>query len=233
MKSVSNISWYGRPVKGIVFDLDGTLTDSMEAYYLIFHEALAEVGIHVEKEDVLGPMADGTLIWDRAIPKDIPHREERLKHCMNAVPRIFKEMMQRVNLFPGVESVCEFLTTRDIALGILTDSWKLALQPLYRNSLSASFKAIVTREDGFPRKPSPLGVLECLKRMEVDPQHAITVGDSVLDMRAGSEAGTLTVAVATGVASRLQLENEMPTALIDDLRHLLSVLIPEPDVKCS
>ncbi|MGZ3495353.1 MAG: HAD hydrolase-like protein, partial [Thermodesulfobacteriota bacterium] len=70
----SGLFWKGRKIEGIIFDVDGTLTDSIEAYYNVFREVSARFGIHVRREDVLEPMAMGFLIWDRIIPGDSPER---------------------------------------------------------------------------------------------------------------------------------------------------------------
>jgi phosphoglycolate phosphatase-like HAD superfamily hydrolase len=84
--------------------------------------------------------------------------------------------------------------------------------------------AIITREDGFLLKPSPDAILECLRRMDVSADHAITVGDSPLDIRAGKTAGSLTIGVLSGIGSQAQLEAEAPTAIVKHVSQLLSLL---------
>jgi phosphoglycolate phosphatase-like HAD superfamily hydrolase len=83
---------------------------------------------------------------------------------------------------------------------------------------------IMTREDGFPPKPAPDGILECLRRLKVLPSHAIVIGDTPLDIRAGKAAGTLTIGVLSGIGSLAQLEADEPTAIINHISQLLSLL---------
>jgi phosphoglycolate phosphatase-like HAD superfamily hydrolase len=83
----------------------------------------------------------------------------------------------------------------------------------------------MTREDGFPLKPEPDGILECLRRMNVHATHAIAIGDTPLDIRAGKAAGTLTIGVLSGIGNQVQLEAEAPTAIIKDISQLLSLLL--------
>jgi len=83
---------------------------------------------------------------------------------------------------------------------------------------------MMTREEGFSPKPEPDGILECLRRMEVQPSHAITIGDTPLDIRAGKAAGTLTIGVLSGIGTQAQLEAEAPTAIIKDILQLLPLL---------
>jgi phosphoglycolate phosphatase-like HAD superfamily hydrolase len=86
------------------------------------------------------------------------------------------------------------------------------------------FSGIITRDDGFPRKPAPEGLLQCVKAMGVPPEHAVIVGDTLLDVRAGKMAGTLTVGVLTGLAGRELLEAQNPTAVVDDAHAFLALL---------
>ena len=224
-KGSPGISWSGRGIEGIVFDVDGTLTNSIGAYYEVFREVAARFGIQIRKEEVLEPMATGSLIWDRIIPEDFPERDEKIKQFMSVIPKVYQEVFQHVHPFPGLESVLKGLEERGVRLGALTSSRAVAVRPLYHHSLSHYFIVIMTREDGFPLKPAPDGILECLRRMNVHATHAIVIGDTPLDIRAGKAAGTLTIGVLSGIANQGQLEAEAPTAIIKDVSQLLSLLL--------
>jgi len=218
------ISWSGKRIEGIVFDVDGTLTNSIEAYYEVFREVTSRFGIQIRKEDVLEPMATGALIWDRIIPKDLPDRDKKIRQFMDVIPQVYQEVFEQVHPFTGLESVLKGLEERAVRLGALTSARAVAVRPLYHHALSHYFKVIMTHEDGFPQKPAPHGILECLRRMEIHPSHAMVVGDSALDIRAGKAAGTLTVGVLSGIGSPDQLEAEAPTAIINHVTKLLSLL---------
>ena len=219
-----DVVWQGRRLEGIVFDVDGTLTDSIEAYYETFRESCARIGIQVTRKDVLEPMVDGSKIWDRAIPHDLPDRQEKIQQCIQIIGQVFLEVIRRTQPFQGIEEVLLSLRQNGLTLGILTSSWKPALLPLEKNGLIACFAAVISREDGYAAKPAPDGVLACLNLMNVDPAHALTVGDSPLDIRAGKEAGALTIGVLSGIATREQLEAEAPTLIIDSVGGLTAVL---------
>ena len=223
-RASSGISWSRTKIEGILFDVDGTLTNSIEAYYNVFREVTGRFGIKIRREDVLEPMATGSLIWNRIIPEDSPDRDEKIKQLMNAIPEVYQEVFQRILPFPGVESVLKKLSARKVKLGALTSSRRTALRPLYHHSLSNYFEVMMTREEGFSPKPDPDGILECLRRMKVRPSHAITIGDTPLDIRAGKAAGTLTIGVLSGIGTQAQLEAEAPTAIIKDISQLLPLL---------
>jgi HAD superfamily hydrolase (TIGR01509 family) len=220
----SGIFWSGGEIEGILFDVDGTLTNSIEAYYEVFREVTARIGIQIRKEDVLEPMATGSLIWDRILPENFPGRDEKIKQLMEAIPQVYQEVFQHVQPFVGLESLLKRLRERGIKLGALTSSRVVAVHPLDHHALSHYFMVIMTREDGFAPKPAADGILECLRRMKVLPSHAIVIGDSPLDIRAGKAAGTLTIGVLSGIATLAQLDIEGPTAIINDVSQLLSLL---------
>ncbi len=222
--SSSGLSWRGRKIEGIIFDVDGTLTDSIETYYNLFRDVSARFGIHVRKEDVLEPMAMGSLIWDRVIPEGSPERAEKIKLLMKAVLEVYQTAFEHVLPFPGVERVLKKLDEQKIRLGVLTSSRRTAVRPLRHHSISDYFGVILTREEGFPQKPEPGGILECLRRMQVEASHAIMIGDTPLDVRAGKAAGTLTVGVLSGIGTREQLKAEKPTAIINNVSEMLSLL---------
>jgi pyrophosphatase PpaX len=116
------------------------------------------------------------------------------------------------------------LVSNDVKLGALTSSQPFALRPLYDHSLTHYFKVIITREDAYPQKPEPDGILECTRRMGILPASTLTIGDSPLDIQAGKRAGTPTLAVLGGVGSHAQLEAEEPTGIVEDVTQILSVL---------
>lgn len=224
MEKYPGAYWLGKRIDGIVFDVDGTLTDSVEAYYEVFREATGRFGVPVRREDVLEPMATGSLIWDRAIPWDLEDRDEKIKKIANVISDIFPKAFEHVRPFPDVKLVLEELKKRSVKMAAATSSWSSAIRPLRSPSLAHYFEVFISRDDGLPPKPKPDSILECLNRMEVDPDHALTVGDTALDIRAGKAAGTLTIGVLSGIANRTQLEAEGPTAIIEGVGDLLTNL---------
>lgn len=224
MNSDSGILWHGRSVAGVVFDLDGTLTNSIQIYHEVFCEISARIGISMTRDELFMPLAEGMSPWNRAFPNDLPNREETIREFKRiAYPR-FAEALKRVRPFPGVEQVLIDLYSRGVKLGLVTDSPAAALEVLHSEAMSHYFCAMVTIDDGVPKKPEPDGLVECLKRMDISAENAVFVGDALIDIRAGKEAGTLTIGVLTGLANRRQFESERPTALVDDVTQIPAAL---------
>lgn len=224
MNQDSHIIWHGRKLAGIVFDLDGTLTNSIQVYHDVFCDIAVQLGITMTRDELFGPMAEGLSPWDRAFPKDDPKREEKLKEYKRLARPSFEESLERVRPFSGIENVLALFHDKHLMMGLVTDSAKTSLKPLHTHAISHYFSAMITSDDGVPKKPEPDGLLECLRRMDISPENAVFIGDALIDVRAGKQAGTLTIGVLTGLASREQFEVEQPTALVDDVTQVPSVL---------
>lgn len=213
----------GEPVGCIIFDVDGTLSDSIDAYYEMFRQLCASFDLEVCRKDVLEPMITGDNIWDRAIPHHIPDRDNFIKEAMKEMPRVYKEVISLTNTFPDAKLLLERLNASGIKLGLLTSSWKYALMPLEKEGLLSYFSVVITREHRLPAKPKPDGLLACLERIGAEPSESIVVGDSPVDIKAGKAAGVRTIAVLTGIADQAMLAAEEPDMIVDCVGDLLTV----------
>jgi phosphoglycolate phosphatase len=223
MNARSRIKWHGRTLEGVVFDLDGTLTDSIDVYYEVVRKAAVQLGVRIGREEIFRPLAEGSEPWDGVFPQDLPDRRETIRAFRRAMRPAFFEALKRVRPLAGVPEVLDTLNENGIRMGLVTDSFSGSLEPLRTAGLIRYFAATVTQDDGFPRKPDPQGLLECLSRMGADAAHGVVVGDTLMDVAAGQRAGTLTIGVLSGLASREQLETARPTALVDELGGILEL----------
>lgn len=212
-------------IKSVIFDLDGTLVDSLDALWGAFNDGVAAFHLPPVTRDVLmgwmnrgTPLADiltGTYTGlsggaDLARPADImlAIKEQYLARCT-----------EETVLEDGAAALLARLKERPLKLGVVT-SRTVAVQKVWaeleRLHIGGMVDAVVTAAD-LPRKPAPDGVLACLKQLAVAPGEALLVGDSRADIRAGKAAGVRTVAIAGGVSSREGLAAESPDFIFDNL----------------
>lgn len=217
-------AWAGFRLKGIIFDMDGTLTNSVDVYFETFRAAAVQVGLRVDRGQILGSMAVGAFDWERFVPGDIPDRAARLSAFRKMLPDCFAAAFPEVRPLPGVLRLLRDLAACGIRLGLVTTSQVSTLRTLEMYSALHFFHAVITRDDGFPVKPSPDGVVECLRRLQVAPQNGIMVGDTPLDIRAGKQVGLKTIGVLSGMATRALLEAEGPDAIIPDVTEIPRLL---------
>ena len=216
----------GKQIEAIVFDMDGTLSDSIDVYFNIFNQSAATIGLKLDREEVMLCLANHIHIWKELLPDDLPMREQIVKKMNIATREIYNTTTPKVSLFANVEQIFKKLRDNDIKMGIVTGSLKTSLIPIYENKFEHYFEVMLSREDVILRKPDPAPIIACLKSMNVEPEKSVVVGDTPIDIIAGRKSGTFTVGVLNGVASRDMLEKEKPTAIIDwvgDMPTLLGI----------
>ena len=188
MNSHSDTIWHGRRLKGIVFDLDGTLTNSIDVYYDVFSEVAGRLDIHISRQTLFGLLAEGKDPWGEVLPVHTPERAQKIQEYKRLAGPKYAESLKRVHPLPGVPQLLAALHERKFALGLVTDSSEASLEPLRTYSIAHYFSAMITKGNDVPKKPNPKGLLKCLDRMEISRSEAVFVGDSVIDVKAGKEA---------------------------------------------
>ena len=228
-----------KPPAAVIFDLDGTLVDSIELYYRDLREIFLRVGLPpVPKEEVLEVMRSGLSPWDVFIPKDMPNRKEFIDRCLaidrETWPTLYHE---EARLFPGSRPTIKFLFQKGIKLGMVTSGWEENNEInhlLSKEGVVSYIDAIIMKPDTKRTKPAPDPILLCLERIAVNPASAVYVGDTPNDIRAGKAAGTQTAAVLSGVGTHAILEVLNPDWIIKGVDEVPDIFFPTEEKKyCS
>ncbi len=206
----------------VLFDLDGTLIDSIP---LILSSMKHAFEGH--------PNAPGVAEWVALIgtPLDAMIRRwavdeadvERLKERYKVHQWAHHDAM--VHAFPGVPEVLDLLSARGVRMAVVTSK----LEPSARRSLdflglTRHFELVVGLEATGRHKPDPAPVLHAIERLGARPEEAAFVGDSPHDVLAGNAAGVATVATLWGPFSREELARARPRAWAETPGKLLQVL---------
>jgi HAD superfamily hydrolase (TIGR01509 family) len=213
-------------LKGIIFDVDGTIADTVGFFYEIALEVLTIAGVPpVDKERVYALMRVGdNSPLEKLFPPDYPDAAGTMK-------RIFDERMgewmrryhDETIAIPGSIELLHDLHTRGFQLGIATSSGR-ALPFLDRWGVRHLFDGIVGREDVEIRKPHPEPIHKCLGHLRLDPHETVYIGDSPIDIQAGKAAGVYTIGVLTGTSPRDVLHLEGPNHILASVAELPSLL---------
>jgi HAD superfamily hydrolase (TIGR01549 family) len=164
-------------LRGVIFDLDGTLVDSQ----LDFEAMRVEMGL-----------SEGLPILEALETMDAAERER----CLEILHRHEHEGAERATLIPGVIELHSHLTARQVPQAVVTRNARhLALRVLER--LQLRFDPIVGREDG-PVKPDPAAIFSICEQWKVSPSEVVVIGDYLFDIEAGRRAGARTVLFTQG-----------------------------------
>lgn len=206
----------------LLFDLDGTLIDSFEAFYQICKYGCDAIGLPVPERTALYPvMNEGASFFDLSFPADLPHRQAQINAFHHETRRVRGQLWSRyARLMPDAAQTIKLLRASGYKLAIVTSSGSEAFVPLERAGLTDHFDVMITRSDVNRRKPHPEGLETALRRLQSIPEMTIMVGDTPMDILAGRAAGAQTAGVLSSTANGALLEKHDPDMLFSSLSDL-------------
>ncbi|MFP2926677.1 HAD family hydrolase [Pyxidicoccus sp. 3LG] len=206
--------------RGILFDLDGTLVDSLPDIIDSFLHGFSHLGLpapdYAQVRALIGQPLD--VMYQQFAPEHVPAL------CVAYREHYPRNFLNRSRVFPGVEQVLRTLRERGYLLAVATtkrsDTARLFVDALGLGPVLHH----VQGTDGFPHKPAPDVLHRALAALGTEGLWM--VGDTTLDLRAGQAAGLRTYAVTWGTHSHEELASAAPDELQPDLARLLSHLPP-------
>jgi pyrophosphatase PpaX len=211
------------PIRTVLFDLDGTLIDSVRLILDSYHHTLASHGLppRTDEEWLRGvgtPLTVQLAEW-RDHPATLEaliatYREYNLKHHD-----------RMVTVYPGVVDAVHAIRAAGITTGLVTSKNRLgALRGLALARLEAMMDVMVCADEVTNPKPHPEPVEKAVVLLGADPRSTIYVGDSVHDMHSGRAAGVRTAAVLWGPFGRSHLEGAQPDYWLEKPEELVALV---------
>jgi beta-phosphoglucomutase-like phosphatase (HAD superfamily) len=218
-------------IEAVIFDLDGTLIDSVRIYFKIAQEILRQVHLPAVSKGVVSElMRGGQEGWLRLIPGWMSdRRDELLEKIMEAGKEIgWKIFQDEVDVISGVPEIFSYLSEKNIRIGVVSSTHEKFMEgkllPLKKSGLHEKIGALVSIEDAPKMKPEPDPLLECARRLGVETEKCIYIGDSQEDIIAGKRARMMTIGVLTGLDDYDTLNREEPCMIMSSVYELKSAL---------
>lgn len=212
---------------GILFDLDGTLLDTLEDLASATNRSLARRGFPThERGSYRGMVGWGIRhLVEAALPPEARGLEtvEEVAREVNAYLRDHPVVATRP--YPGIEQLLAELERRKVRLAILSNKPDELTRSVVSELLGGvHFEAIQGARDDLPRKPDPTAALLLAKRMGLSPAEMLYLGDSDVDMQTATGAGMYPVGAAWGFRTREELSRHGARVVIERPEALLGLL---------
>lgn len=210
---------------GLIFDLDGTLVDSLSGIAASLNHALAASGLPVHPPgSVRKFIGNGAkILIRRATPADA---DETL---LNTLEQAFKSHYDLTwpdgtRVYDGIHDLLVNLQHRGHPLAVLSNKPHPFTEAIVARMFpTVRFSAVLGQRDGIPHKPDPAGALEIAASLQLPPEHCTLVGDSTMDLETARNAGMRAVAVTWGFQDREQLLAAGADVMIDTPEELAAI----------
>ena len=212
-------------VKAVIFDFDGVVADTESLYDTAERELFAVYGIEISAGELLEIKGLSEKIFLDLLQKkyqiNAPLNEIK-DQCQTILRRIF---VQELDYMPGFLSFYESVKMQ-FKIGMVTSSSRDLLEWIFANTpVRNLFHTIITTEDTERGKPYPDPYLKMCQLLEVLPENAIVIEDSVNGLRSAKAAGTITIGFLSSFAAADLAEADYLANDYSDLRLLLSNIV--------
>jgi 2,3-diketo-5-methylthio-1-phosphopentane phosphatase/HAD superfamily hydrolase (TIGR01509 family) len=211
-------------IRGVIFDLDGTLIEAYEAIYLGLKEALQHFGRKIfhfsDLKQYLKADLEATLT-----PFFTPEEVEKAIPIMR---KKYEEVyLDKTHFLDGAREVLETLHSRGIFLGVASNKFgRFSRGALRHLGVADYFRSVIGAGDVSRNKPFPDMIHAALKEMDLVPEEAVFVGDTLTDIEAGKKAGIDIYALPTGFHSKTELAQGKPRRILKNLEELSQLINP-------
>ena len=213
--------------RGVIFDLDGTLLDTLEDIADAANAAVRQYGYSAHPVEAFkGFVGDGarTMIT-RALPSAA--RSERIVEVAleSFLAQYERNWKAKTRPYPGITALCETLAQRKLRLAVLSNKPNDFAKRCVRTLLPCGeFSVVRGQRAGFPRKPNPAAAAAIAHDWSIPPQEIIFLGDSGVDMITATRAGMLPVGVLWGFRTADELLATGARLLVERPEEVLSLL---------
>jgi HAD superfamily hydrolase (TIGR01509 family) len=222
------------PSTAFLFDLDGTLVDSVYQHVLAWREALEAAGIRLAVWRIHRRIGMSGGLFVQALLRETGHQltPQDLSRVQQVHRESFARMIGQVRPLPGAQDLLAHLTRAGVPWAIATSGRRETADPALRVLGLDASAPVITRDDVRHAKPDPDLFLVAAQRVGVPITSSVVVGDSVWDLLAARRAGALGVGLQSGGYGLDELERAGAYRVYEDpadlLRHLDEVGVRGP-----
>ena len=213
-----------KPIELIIFDLDGTLVNTLEDIAASVNFTLQKLGRPpIPVDSVRQYVGDGI---EMLMVRALNGRDEFLPDAVGIYKvHHSRNLIVRSRLYPSVTDVLEHF--RAVPMAVISNKTSDFVQPLLDGlRISGYFRLVLGADSGLPLKPAPDAVQKIMAEFKTPQDRTVIVGDGTTDVRAGKAAGVITCSVTYGFRSEEELRKAGPDYVIHELSDLKKLFSP-------
>ena len=198
-------------IRAVIFDLDGTLIDSLTDLYLTMNRSMEHFGFppQPDKDYHRRALGEGSREYLKAcLPPDKREDEALVDRCLDQYRKFYVDNpCENTMPYAGIREVLTFLTEQGISMNVLSNKPDIPTKNFVKSRFpDFTFDFVYGDRPGVPRKPDPYVALEIAESLGVLPVEVVFIGDSEADAITGQKAGMHVISALWGYRSKKELE---------------------------
>lgn len=211
----------------VIFDLDGTLLNTVADIAAATNHALAANGYPTHSVDTIRSFVGNGInkLFERALPEGEKNEENVLKVRARFIPHYDLHNADKSRPYPGIPELLEQLQSQHMMLAVASNKYHSATSRLIAHYFpTIRFAAVYGQRDGIAPKPDPAIVTDILKDTRIQAGDVLYVGDSAVDMQTALNAHVTACGVTWGFRPRTELEQFKPAFIVEHPSDILEIV---------
>ena len=213
--------------KLIIFDLDGTLIDSIQDIAISTNQVLEELGFETHPLDAYTNfVGDGAMILlKNALKPDVS--EEILQKALKLFKKFYGDKIHKnTQPYDGIYEMLDTISNKDLQLAILSNKPHMFTVEFIEYFFKEyPFIEVHGQKEEVPKKPNPQGIFNIAQNLNIQLTDTIFVGDTPTDMKTAKNAKVTSIAVSWGYRGVEELQKSNPDFLVKDTKGLTKLLL--------
>ena len=209
-----------------IFDLDGTVLDTLDDLYTSVCYALEQCGYPARTKDEVRRFVGNGIrrLIDLAVPEGTSEKDaDRVYKCFNEYYP--KHCADATKPYDGIADMLQMLKTEGCRLAVVSNKADYAVKPLCETYFSGIFDFAVGEREGIKRKPAPDAVYEVLQTLGFRREESVYIGDSDVDIKTAENSGVDCISVDWGFRDREFLRRSGASVIVSDTAKLGDIIL--------
>ncbi len=209
-------------LKAIIFDLDGTLLDTLDDITHSVNFTLDQLKLpNVDRLDVRRYLGHGAKrLWQSVLKDDDKYLDQALNIY---IPYLEKHSKVHTKPYEGIVDLLHQLKKKYM-LAVVSNKHQRAVEHIINHYFKGLFDLVIGERPNIAKKPDPAPLLYALNTLKLDNAEAIFIGDSEVDIQTGKHADVDVIGVTWGFRDKEQLIGEKPTYLVDKVDKIIEII---------